>query len=124
MSMALWIWLASEKRLVGELSTLMFHDLSVFAIDTTEGIKQELIEMLRLQNLLVTEILSKSIVKEETLQDYITRKAEWYIPADEAIKLKLADGYYSDMSKIPFAEKIPKVSATQESPRSGGEKTG
>jgi hypothetical protein len=29
-----------------------------------------------------------------------------------------------DMSKIPFAEKIPKVSATQESPRSGGEKTG
>ena len=30
----------------------------------------------------------------------------------------------SDMSKIPFAEKIPKVSATQESPRSGGEKTG
>ena len=94
MSMALWIWLAGEKRLVGELSTLMFHDLSVFAIDTTEGIKQELIEMLRLQNLLVTEILSKSIVKEETLQDYITRKAEWYIPADEAIKLKLADGYY------------------------------
>lgn len=94
MSMALWIWLAGEKRLVGELSTLTFHDLSVFAIDTTEGIKQELIEMLRLQNLLVTEILSKSIVKEETLQDYITRKAEWYIPADEAIKLKLADGYY------------------------------
>ena len=66
----------------------------LFAIDTTEGIKQELIEILRLQNLLVTEILSKSIVKEETLQDYITRKAEWYIPADEAIKLKLADGYY------------------------------
>ena len=29
MSMALWIWLAGEKRLVGELSTLMFHDLSV-----------------------------------------------------------------------------------------------
>ena len=94
MSMAFWIWLAGEQRLVGELSTLMFPDLSVFAIDTTEGIKQELIEMLRLQNLLVTEILSKSAVKEETLRDYITRKAEWYIPADEAIKLKLADGYY------------------------------
>ena len=94
MSMALWIWLAGEKRLVGEMSTLMFHDLSVFAIDMTEGIKQELVEMLRLQNLLVTEITQKSLVTEEMLKDYITRKAEWYIPAEEAIKLKLADGYY------------------------------
>ena len=30
------------------------------------------------------------MVKEETLKDYIIRKAEWYIPADEAIELKLA----------------------------------
>lgn len=94
MSMALWIWLAGEERLVGERSTLMFHDLSVFAVDTTEGIKQELIEMLRLQNLLITEITQKSSITEEMLNDYITRKADWYIPADEAIKLKLADRYY------------------------------
>ena len=28
------------------------------------------------------------------LRDYISRKAEWYIPASEAITLKLADKYY------------------------------
>ena len=72
----------------------MFHDLSVFAIDKTEGLKQELDEMLRLQAILVSEITEKSLVKEETLRDYITRKAEWYIPAKEAITLKLADEYY------------------------------
>lgn len=94
MSMALWIWLAGEERLVGKRSTLMFHDLSLFAIDMTEGIKQELIEMLRLQNMLIEEITQKSSVTKEMLSDYITRKAEWYIPAEEAIKLKLADGYY------------------------------
>ena len=94
MSMALWIWLAGEKRIIGEHATLMFHDLSVFAIDKTEGLKQELDEMLRLQAILVSEITEKSLVKEETLRDYITRKAEWYIPAKEAIALKLADEYY------------------------------
>ena len=94
MSMAFWIWLAGEKRIIGEHGTLMFHDISVFAIDMTEGIKQELNEMLRLQAILIEEITSKSLVKEETLKDYITRKAEWYIPAKEALSLKLADEYF------------------------------
>lgn len=94
MSMALWVWLAGTKRLVGELSTLMFHDLSTFLADSTEGIKQELKEMTRLQDMLVAEITEKSAVKEEVLRDYITRKAEWYIPASDALSLKLATGYY------------------------------
>lgn len=94
MSMAFWIWLAGAKRLVGERSTLMFHDISTFAVDKTEGIKQELNEMLRLQQMLISEIVGSSSVEEEKLQDYITRKAEWYIPAAEAISLKLANSYY------------------------------
>ena len=46
--------------------------------------------MIRLQEMLVSEIVGKSMVKEETLRDYISRKAEWYIPTTEAITLKLA----------------------------------
>ena len=65
-----------------------------FAIDSTEGIRQELNEMLRLQSELIDEITKRSLVTEDTLRDYITRKAEWYIPASEAISLKLAGGYY------------------------------
>lgn len=94
MSMALWVWMAGAQRLVGELSTLMFHDLSTCLADSTEGIKQELNELTRLQNLFVAEITEKSMVKEEILRDYITRKAEWYIPASEAMSLKMATGYY------------------------------
>ena len=94
MSMAFWIWLSGSKRFVGERSTLMFHDISIFAFGKTEGIKQELDEMLRLQQILVSEIVECSSIEEEKLQDYITRKAEWYIPADEALTLKLANGYY------------------------------
>lgn len=94
MSIALWIWLAGTKRLMGERATLMFHDISTFAVDKTEGIKQELNEMLRLQQMLISEVVGCSAIEEEKLQDYITRKAEWYIPASEAMTLKLAHAYY------------------------------
>jgi len=94
MSMGLWIWLAGSKRLVGENATLMFHDLSTFAADKTEGIIQELAEMKRLQKVLIETILDNSSIKRETLKDYVVRKAEWYIPAKDAIKLSLADDYY------------------------------
>ena len=96
MSMGLWIYLAGHKRFVGENATLMFHDISTVVWDKTEGIKQEVKEMERLQAMLSQHITSTSLVKQETLDDYITRKAEWYIPADEALKLKLADGYYKE----------------------------
>ena len=96
MSMGLWIYLAGHKRFVGENATLMFHDISTVVWDKTEGIKQEVKEMERLQTMLSQHITSTSLVKQETLDDYITRKAEWYIPADEAIKLKLSDGYYKE----------------------------
>lgn len=96
MSMGFWIYLAGHKRFIGENATLMFHDISTVVWDKTEGIKQEVKEMERLQAMLSQFVISTSMVKEETLDDYITRKAEWYIPADEAIKLKLADGYYKE----------------------------
>ena len=96
MSMGLWIYLAGHNRYVGENATLMFHDISTWAWDKSEGIKQELSEMLRLQKIICNEVTSTSLVKQEILDDYITRKAEWYIPSDEAIKLKLADGYYKE----------------------------
>lgn len=93
-SMGLWIWLAGSKRIIGENATLMFHDITSWVWDKTETLKQELNELLRLQNILVKEITSKTLIEESTLKDYITRKAEWYISPYEAIRLKLADEYY------------------------------
>lgn len=96
MSMGFWIYLAGHKRFVGENTTLMFHDITTWIWDKTANVKQELNEVLRLQKIICNEIVSTSMVKQETLDDYINRKAEWYIPADEAINLKLADGYYKE----------------------------
>lgn len=96
MSMGLWIYLAGEERYVGENATLMFHDISQWVWDKSETIKQELKEMLRLQKMLCEEITNTSLVKQDNLDDIITRKAEWYIPSDKAMKLKLANGYYKE----------------------------
>ena len=76
MSMALWVWLFGARRFIGEAATLMFHDISLFALDKTEGIKQELKEMIRIQEMPVAEITGSSLLKEETLRDYISRKSE------------------------------------------------
>ena len=50
--------------------------------------------MLRLQEMLIADIVDDSLVTEEMLRDYILRKAEWFISAEEAMSLKLANGYY------------------------------
>ena len=94
MSMGLWVWLSGSKRWIGENATLMFHDLATFCVGKTESIKQELSEMHRLQKMLTDFVTERSMVKIDDLKDVISRKAEWYIPASEAISLKLADGYY------------------------------
>lgn len=94
MSMGLWVWLSGKVRRIGKHGTLMFHDVCSFVYDKTEGVKQELDEMLRLQKMFLAEITEVSSVEEGKLQDVITRKAEWYISAQEALALNLADGYY------------------------------
>ena len=50
-------------------------------MDKTEGIKQELKKIQRLQKMFIADITESSLVAEEALWDYILRKAEWYIPA-------------------------------------------
>lgn len=95
MSAGIFIFNAGHKRLIGEHATLMYHDVSLhMRDDMTEGIKIDLAEGLRLQKMGIEFLTEYSLVEESTLNDYINRKADWYIPAEEAIKLKLADAYY------------------------------
>lgn len=95
MSMGFWVWLSGAKRLIGENATLMYHDISIWAWDKLEGVKQEVKEAERLQKMHINAITSTSSVTKDILQDYITRKAEWYIPPEEALRLKLADDFYT-----------------------------
>lgn len=95
MSMGIFIFNAGHKRLIGEHATLMYHDVSLHLDnEMTEGIKIELAEGLRLQKMGIQFLTEYSLVEESTINDYINRKADWFIPAEEAVRLKIADAYY------------------------------
>lgn len=95
MSMGIFIFAAGHKRIIGEHATLLYHDVALNPMpDTTEGIRIDLEEGIRLSKMGCKFLTDCSLVKQEQLDDYINRKADWYIPADEAIKLKIADEYY------------------------------
>ena len=96
MSMGIFIFNAGHKRLIGEHATLMYHDVSLHLDnEMTEGIKIELAEGLRLQKMGIQFLTEYSLVEESVINDYINRKADWFIPAEEAVRLKIADAYYN-----------------------------
>lgn len=94
MSMGIFIFVAGHKRIIGEHATLLYHDVSGQAQDMTEGMKIMLEECVRLSKMGSKMLVENSLVTQEKLDDYVNRKADWYIPAEEAIKLKIADEYY------------------------------
>ena len=97
MSMGIFVFNAGHKRLIGEHATLMYHDVSISTGmngEMTEGLKIELDEALRLQKMGSDFLMEYSLIEESILKDYINRKADWYISAEEAIRLKIADAYY------------------------------
>ena len=97
MSMGIFIFNAGHKRLIGEHATLMYHDVSISTGmngEMTERLKIELAEALRLQKMGSDFLMEYSLVEESMIKDYINRKSDWYISAEEAISLKIADAYY------------------------------
>lgn len=94
MSAGLLIYLFGHKRFMSEYATLMYHDVSTSTHGKSEQVKQELSEMKRLADMMNRLIIGTSRIKLSELEDYINRKAEWYIDAGTALDLELCDGYY------------------------------
>jgi ATP-dependent protease ClpP protease subunit len=94
MSAGLLIYLFGHKRYMGEHATLMYHDVATVAHGKSEQVKQELSEMKRLADMMNQLIVNTSKIGLKTLEDYINRKAEWYIDLAAALDLGLCDGYY------------------------------
>lgn len=91
MSMGLWIYMAGNKRFVGKNSTFMYHEITHGIYDKLTGIKLEIKESDRLQAMYDDIIVKNSNIMQETLEDYKTRKAEWYISSLDSIKLGIAN---------------------------------
>jgi len=91
MSMGLPILLAGSKRIAYKYSTILYHEASTMCWDKLTTIKQDLKEVERLQSVIDKMILDKTKILKEKLDDVKDKKIDWYIPADEALKLGIID---------------------------------
>ena len=95
MSMGIFVFAAGHKRFIGEHATLLYHDVSINpGTDQLEGIKIVYEEGVRLSKMGTDFLIETTLIDEEKLKDYKSRKADWYISAEEAVKMKIADEYY------------------------------
>ena len=91
MSMGLYIFLCGHERQVHKFSTFLYHEISSIVWDKLEGIKQDLEEDQRLQDLLDSFLLEKTSITRDKIEEIKKAKKDWYIPATEAIKFGIAD---------------------------------
>jgi len=94
MSMGMLIYSVGHKRYVGDYSTLMFHDVSSVMADKLETIRDKVGELNRVQAMICSVVVNHSKVPMEELATRISRREDWYISAEEAIKYGLADDYF------------------------------
>lgn len=95
MSMGMLIHSVGHKRYVGEYATLMFHDVSSAVADKLETIRDRVGELNRIQAMICSVVTNHSNISMEALATKISRREDWYISADEAIKYGLADDYFT-----------------------------
>jgi len=91
MSMGFIIFAAGHHRKVGEFATLMYHQISFGVIDDLQKIKMETEEAERLEKIYDAYILKRTNIMQEKLDEVKNARKNWYINADEARKLGLAD---------------------------------
>lgn len=91
MSGGLWIFSTGRKRYIGKNSTLMYHAVTLGVRDKIVGVKEEVKQSGILQNLFDNQIIETSNVSKKILEKHQNEKSDWYISAEEALKLGLAD---------------------------------
>lgn len=91
MSMGFIIMVAGHKRFAHPLATLMYHQISTVVWDKLEGIKREIEEVERLEKLGDSFVLSHTKLRQKELDEVKKMKKEWYIDANDALKLGIVD---------------------------------
>jgi ATP-dependent Clp protease, protease subunit len=106
MSMGLFILVSGQKRFAGQYSTIMYHQLSDFAWDKLEGIKDQVKEAERIEKICESILYRRSNVPEQTIEQHKKNKSEWYIPAEEALSLGIIDEIIREPGTLPSGARI------------------
>ncbi len=108
MSMGLFILSAGHHRRMHAYSTLMYHQISSVSADKLEGIKKDLVECQRLEELCEEILLKRTNLTVKELEDHKKSKGEWYIDALTAAKYGIVDEIIAGALAIDSLKRIEK----------------
>lgn len=108
MSMGLFILTAGHYRRMHAYSTLMYHQISSVSADKLEGIKKDLAEGHRLEQLCEAILLKRTNLTAKDLEDHKRSKGEWYIDAASAAKYGIVDEIIAGGLAFDTLKKIEK----------------
>lgn len=91
MSCGFMIAIACHKRYSYKYTTFMIHDISNGAFGQSEVIRDELAEMDRLKYIIDDIINNHTKIRYDKLKDVYSKKKDWFISADLALKMKVID---------------------------------
>lgn len=90
MSAGFKIFLAGEKRFISKHARLMYHQLSSYICGKYQVMDEDLQELEIIQDQIESYVLSRTKFTKKDLKKIRENKTEYYIRADEAIKLGIA----------------------------------
>jgi len=96
-SMGLAIFEACDKRYMGKLASLLYHEVMTEADGNGTQIKRTQKELDRIQKIYDGIIMEKSKVTKEMLEEQREKINDWVINYEKALELELIDGEVEDL---------------------------
>lgn len=90
-SAAVPLFMSGRKRYIYKNTEVMIHSCSSRARGKIQDMAEYISNVEIIQKMVDEYILSKSKISEERLKEIREKKLDWYLYADEAIKLGIAD---------------------------------
>jgi ATP-dependent Clp protease protease subunit len=91
MSAGFIILINGHRRFAYKYSTPLYHQASTLLWGTIKTIEENVTETKRLQKLMEKITREKTKISKEKLKDVYERKIDWYMTAEEALKLSVID---------------------------------
>lgn len=91
MSCGFMILIHGHKRFAYELATPLYHQVSGGAYGETKSMEERMTEVKRLQKKVEELTFKKTKITKERLQKVYESKIDWYMTAQEALKLGVVD---------------------------------
>jgi len=91
MSCGFMILISGHKRFGYSLSTPLYHQVSTGFFGKVQDMEEKLKETKRLQKRIEDITLQRTRITEQELKKILKKKVDWYMGADEALKLGVID---------------------------------